>query len=598
MMKQNIKKNQHLVSLIFLLSAAIFILLPQIYTKSISIGSDIGFHYNRFYEIMMQITDKNFNYYQSLYGFEGSGRIVNALYGYDLAFLHGVLLYITKSWLKFQLISSFLCLSVAGVSAYVLGIKSNLTVTFSTMVGIIYMSSASVMYYVSTEGFSGWGAALLPLIFIPAVRAVMNEKEPINPLYFALAVSVLLNAHLLTALIGVIAIIPFFLTSFVQTKNKIKWLVNAILSVLLTILFSLNTLISYLEVSSSNNLLRPFIPSFFMKESLKLNLLSGNSNKNLGLVFTCMFVFSLVYVIINWKELKTLDRTVALTGGIFLLVSSTLFPWDILVEKFPVLTMLQFPFRLSVVSYVLLTVLFMKIIQNSLNNFQLNRQKIGLSFIITVTCLILFSAHLIMVEHAFNWEKNPLGSGNNSLYIKDTEDPALTVRNNFRNKDLSLALETIKKGTSDYLPLNREIELRDSEDFESLETYRLYREQVIENQKGITRTILDDGTIELKWTTEKRREMLLPIIVYGDSVVTFNDQLVPSDQIKTSLIGALMLDSPEGENKLVVGYQPIFNIKTILIIKIGSLFLAFLWIIVSRIVYSRKKRDKQLVNSI
>lgn len=593
-MEQNIKKSQHLVSLVFILSAAIFILVPQVYTKSIPIGADISFHYNRFYEIMMQIDNQTFNYYQSLYGFEGSGRIINALYGYDLAFFHGILLYVTKSWLKFQLVSSFLCLSIAGVSAYILGIKSNLNVNFSAMVAIIYMSSASVMYYVSTQGFSGWGSALLPLIFIPAVRAVLDEKEPIKPLYFALIVSVLLNSHLLTALIGVIAIIPFFLTSFIHTKNKIKWLVNAILSVLLTILFSLNTLISYLEVSSSNHLLRPFIPKFIMKESLKLNLASGNSNRSLGIVFTCLYIFSLVYIIINWRETKRLDKTIALTGGAFLLVSSTIFPWNILVGKFPIFTMLQFPFRLTVVSYILLTILFMKIMQNGLSTIQLNRQKVVLSFIITMSILVLSSAHLIMVEHALNWEKDPLASGNNFIYIKDTEDPSDTIRTNFRDRDLSLALETVKKGTSDYLPLNREIEFRNSEDFESLETYKTYSEQIIENQKGITRTILDDGTIELKWTTEKRREMLLPIIAYKHSVVTFNDQLVPSDQIKTSLIGALMLDSPEGENKLVVGYQPIFNIKTILIIKLGSLFLAFLWIIVSRIVYSRKKMGQTI----
>lgn len=49
--------------------------------KKVILGSDSVFHYNRFYEAAMQLKNGNFSYFLSLYGFQQSGRIVNALYG-------------------------------------------------------------------------------------------------------------------------------------------------------------------------------------------------------------------------------------------------------------------------------------------------------------------------------------------------------------------------------------------------------------------------------------------------------------------------------------------------------------------------------------
>ncbi len=45
------------------------------------LGSDVVFHFNRFYETSQQIKEGNFQYFLSIYGFQQSARIVNALYG-------------------------------------------------------------------------------------------------------------------------------------------------------------------------------------------------------------------------------------------------------------------------------------------------------------------------------------------------------------------------------------------------------------------------------------------------------------------------------------------------------------------------------------
>ena len=62
-------------------SFAVLLVTPQLFTRKVILGSDSIFHYNRFYEAAMQLKMVTFLTFLSLYGFQQSGRIVNALYG-------------------------------------------------------------------------------------------------------------------------------------------------------------------------------------------------------------------------------------------------------------------------------------------------------------------------------------------------------------------------------------------------------------------------------------------------------------------------------------------------------------------------------------
>lgn len=66
--------------LIILLIAGLFI-VPQLWTQKMILGADAIFHYNRFYETAEQLRTGNFSYFISIFGFQQSGRIVNAVYG-------------------------------------------------------------------------------------------------------------------------------------------------------------------------------------------------------------------------------------------------------------------------------------------------------------------------------------------------------------------------------------------------------------------------------------------------------------------------------------------------------------------------------------
>lgn len=84
--------------LIAIIGVTLIIMLPQMLMRSTIIGSDAIFHFNRFYDAAKQLQHLNFSYFQTNYGFQQSGRIINALYVPYFAYLNGILLMFVRSW--------------------------------------------------------------------------------------------------------------------------------------------------------------------------------------------------------------------------------------------------------------------------------------------------------------------------------------------------------------------------------------------------------------------------------------------------------------------------------------------------------------------
>ena len=110
-MKQIFKSREKLWVSLIIIAFAVLLVTPQLLTRKVILGSDSIFHYNRFYEAAMQLKNGNLSYFLSLYGFQQSGRIVNALYGPFFAYLQGGLILI-----KWHLVSLSDC--VKGITTY------------------------------------------------------------------------------------------------------------------------------------------------------------------------------------------------------------------------------------------------------------------------------------------------------------------------------------------------------------------------------------------------------------------------------------------------------------------------------------------------
>lgn len=118
-------KKYRITPYLILFLCAIILLLPQLITGNMMLGADYIFHYNRFYETAMQIKTGNFNYFLSLFSFQTTGRMINALYGPLMAYFQGILLLIAGTWFRYQLLSNFLLFFLSGSSMFYLLKKAN-----------------------------------------------------------------------------------------------------------------------------------------------------------------------------------------------------------------------------------------------------------------------------------------------------------------------------------------------------------------------------------------------------------------------------------------------------------------------------------------
>ena len=123
----------------------------------------------------MQLKTGKFNFFQSLYSFRQSGRIINAVYGSAFAYCHGFILIIAKTWFRAEIISSFLCLVTAGSGMYFLTRYCQVKRQMAFAAAVLYMGTPLVLFYVTDSALREWGAALLPLTTIPLIRMVINH---------------------------------------------------------------------------------------------------------------------------------------------------------------------------------------------------------------------------------------------------------------------------------------------------------------------------------------------------------------------------------------------------------------------------------------
>lgn len=113
-MKMSKLMRSKLFPALVIVIGALILVLPQVLAHKMLLGSDSIFHYNRFYEAAMQLKEGNFHYFITMYGFQQSGRIINALYGPVAAYFNGALLLVGKTWFNYQILSDIAVYLLAG----------------------------------------------------------------------------------------------------------------------------------------------------------------------------------------------------------------------------------------------------------------------------------------------------------------------------------------------------------------------------------------------------------------------------------------------------------------------------------------------------
>ena len=535
-MKQIFKSRERLWVSLFIIGFAILLVTPQLFTRKVILGSDSIFHYNRFYEAAMQLKNGNFSYFLSLYGFQQSGRIVNALYGPFFAYLQGGLILISGTWFRYQIVSRVLLHILAESSMYALLKQCKVKTSIALSLGLLYATTFYIQYWTMRQGFSSWGAALLPYCFIPAIHYVFYQR--VDQVRLALSMALIFQIHVLSALMLAMMYLPFYLYTFVKatTSKKKETILKVLIAVILFLLLTVNVWGVLLYLRGANHLLDPFI-----NREIGKNGIDGTARYWLYTPISLMvlLILQFIYAIVNWKKLARWKRILHFIYFVFFFLSTGLFPWQYLVENGNTFAeLIQFPFRF----FVPATILLLAITGLTVTRF-VNWRK-------SIAVLLFAFAGVGLIQNIMDTTgrvKSAAQDGELISIVKHTyvKGDYQTISLTMNDSDLSQFLNLVVKPTPDYVPIYGTIGKQN--------TYDLYYENIVTNQR--TEKLIEDNYLVLTWQADEGEELNLPIVVYKDSILTLNGKELDKDDYNLSTIGTPTVSSQEGKNKLELRYQ-------------------------------------------
>lgn len=528
------KKNKYL-PLILISLASLLLILPQWLKRDVIFGSDSIFHYNRFYDAAMQIKNGHFSYFISIYGFQQSGRIVNALYGPFFAYLQGILVLLSKNWFAYQLLSRFILGLLAGSSMYALLREARVKLSIALPLAILYLTSFSIQYWSIRQGFSSWGAALLPYCLIPMMRLVLRGK--LEFVRLATAVALMLQVHVLSALFLVMMYVPFYIYAFFKTPQRLKLLGQTVLSVVLAILLTLNIWSALLFLRQDNVLLDPFVNPLMGKHTINQASSYWLTRPQALLM---LFVLQPAFLFAFWKKLAKWEWVLCLTYLTFLLLSTSYFPWQALVDKgVKFAELIQFPFRFFIPTTILLLLIMGR---------QLSRLPHWNRLLPLLLSFLVVGAMIEVSQYALDKAEKARDKAyvlQQSKHVYLFENYQKTYSTLFA-KDKQDLLQAIQKATPDYVPIYG--------DLTGKNTYRLYAQQIIAPNPRFEK-LVKNGRLAVTWSASQGDKLAVPVFVYQRTEMKLNGVTLRSNDYNLSEIGVPSLSSQAGKNRLELTYR-------------------------------------------
>ncbi|MBK4756778.1 hypothetical protein CU024_0266 [Enterococcus faecium] len=526
---RQLKKYGPFLAIFFI---ALAFLMPHLFTHKLILGADAPFHYNRFYDAAQQIKYGDFHYFPSLYGFQQSGRIVNAVYGPFFAYLQGLIVLLAGSWFHYQILSNFILYLISGFSMLILLRYVNIRNWVSVPVAVLFMSTYSIQYWSINQGFTSWGTCFYPLCMIPIADFVLHKKFPV--IKVAVSVGLMTQIHLLSSIMLALMYIPFYLYYFFNQTEKGKALLQLIKSVLLYFVLTANIWAGLAIVYSGNKILPPFVNREMSQKAIDLD---GSYWLHYPKAFPILILSGFLLFIFFQQKNTLFQKIVLYTSLVFFFLSTSLIPWTTLIEKnVPFISLIQFPFRFFV-PFTLLLLLYLALSLNQWSEQKWFR-------LLSIFGILIFSAQTIqnLYQHLEKWENETFVSRH--TYLFDTPEEA---RKTFFSKDMSTSLFVFQKTTPDYLPIYKET--KDNK-------YDRYNEEILENETTFIKTH-PGGLLTIKWKNTGDKTVHIPVIVYDRTVLQQNGKTLTDCEVTD--IGTPIVKQQKGINELTLHYQtPIY----------------------------------------
>ncbi|QNQ81002.1 hypothetical protein [Lactobacillus sp. PV034] len=513
------KKNYQ--ELLYWLPYLVFALVIVLVMKSelchhvtIIVG-DGYFHFTRIFDAAQQIRTHNFSYFQMNWGFDQSGRIVNAVYGPMFAYIMGLLLLISGTWFKFQILTGFLIGFLAASGMYQLMKKVNNNLLVDTLISLVYLGLIS--WWNQGATFGSISAMMLPYVLLVAIRMIQNWKKPISWLQLGLTMSIVAQIHLMSTVLFTIMLIPFAIAGFCHTENKKSMIYNFFGAIGLTLVLTANVWGALLYFHLHDVIANP----------IETNMaISAVGWANMSELFWGLAIFQIIYVLFHFRE-SLLNDIVTLTGAIFLVVSTNLLPWNAIQTAYPVLkSTFQVPRRLMIEAVPLillgvgLTIKFMA---------QRDHNDVG------NWCAFL----IVMLLAGFNSKLTV-----NNFYTKNSIKYTMPMQNQARASNNSNIFYYYNIPAPDYLPQVKNVS--------GTKKAAIYERDVIKRQYRFEHEVLPGGQLEIKWTSPQASKVKLPIVMYRDSHLVVNNQVVKHPH--KNEIGVPTIRQVKGNNEAVLSF--------------------------------------------
>ncbi len=515
----------YLIPIILSLVIATVLIWTELTTRSGLTLDDTAFHFHRFYDTYQQIQNHNFSYFQMNYGMGESGRIVNALYGPFFAYLMGSLLLFCSSWLRFQILITYLIFLVGGLGIYRLSRKVKLSQVVSSIVTTLFLTTGYIAYWPRSNAFNSWGAVLIPFVLIQGINLLNNHKNRFSWISLGIVMAIVAQIHLLSTFFSILALIPFFIYGLVLSENKRQMWIDVFKAVGLFIVLTANVWGAFLLLYPTNQMASPIDYSPVLT-AVNLSV-AGTSTMwtSITEVTLLLFIVQLIYVIFNFKSSK-LNTFVTLEGIVFLYLSSNLFPWQFVKDTLPAVTgYLQFPNRFTVVAYPLL---FLGIGLTLNELIKSHGKKIGMIASALAIVVVLFN-----VRADFN-EIN-----NNITYNKGITSNAKEMK----EKGLAPYINKVEINSPDYLPVRKKIKSSDI-------TGMLMSMSLQKN--NFEQRALSNGRLELTWKDSTSKVTTLPIFIYKQSELSLNNKVIKP---KVNEIGMPQVQSRKRKNTAILSFK-------------------------------------------
>ena len=517
--------------LTILLFAFLFV-MPNILTHDLIIGADAPFHYNRFYDAAEQFANWDFHYFPSMYGFQQSGRIVNAIYGPLFAYFQGLIVLVSGSWFHYQILSNFILFVISGWSMLTLLNYVQVKKWVSIPISVLFMTTYSIQYWAVNQGFTSWGTCFYPLCMIPLVDFVVHKKFPVLKVTFSIAL--MTQIHLLSTVMLVLMYIPFYLYYFFTQTEKGKAIGQLIKSVLFYFVLTANIWAGLAIVYGGNKILPPFVNREMSQKAINLD---GSYWLAYPKIFPIFLLIGLILYLLFRRHYDIFTKLLLRISLGFFLLSTSLIPWTTLVEKeVPFVSLIQFPFRF----FVPFTLLFLLFLALALNQWEKKNWYRALS----VLFLFVASAQTIqnLYQHLDKWQDETFVSRHTYLF-----DTPAEARKTFYDHDMSTSLFVFQKTTPDYLPIYHETKAN---------KYDRYNEEILEGETTFIKSH-PGGRLTIKWKNTGEETVHLPVIVYDRTVLLQHGKKLTDYQLTD--IGTPIVKQHNGINEITLYYDlPIF----------------------------------------